>query len=614
MMITRYITKVLRLFAYWMVLFTILRLVFVLFNLSYAHEATTGNILQAFVIGLRLDSSLTGYLVGLAVVSQIIALLVSGKYALKWIDYLSYPLIVIVTIFLLSDINLFSYWGRHIDLEALGFLKTPGIVLASLKWYEITLFVVVSMVMGIAVILFYMKLVQQRNRRGFERPFRFKTFAVSLLVTLFTGALLILPIRGSVGVAPINTGVAYFSSHRFANQTAINPIWNLAYSMKRMDATKIAYHYMPDEEANAIVEQMMKESGTYPHLLKGERPNVVVILLESFAAHVIETLGGAAVTPHFNKLVPQGVLFTDIYAAANRSDKGLVAAMAGYQVLPSYSIIRFPEKTKSLTFLPEKMKNAGYNDLSYLYGGDIKFKNMNSFVKQAGFEEIISIDEFPDEYQGKKWGVHDEYVFDRLLDEMEAATEPYFKFFFTLSSHEPFIVPMERKYKNDYHNSVAYTDECLGQFMEAAKRRGLWDNTLFVLIADHGVPGPDKITVDQQNFSHIPMLWTGGALAVKDTTISKIGSQTDMAETLLCQLNIQADDMRFSKNILDEGSQSFAFFTIPPNNMGLVEEGRYQYYNNNLKKFIHMNGEHSAVDSLKAKAYLQVLYNDSKNR
>ncbi|WP_439182872.1 LTA synthase family protein [Carboxylicivirga taeanensis] len=613
-MVRQYISKIVRLFAFWMVLFTVLRGLFVLFNYSYAHEAPATSILQAFLIGLRLDSSFTGYLVALAVLSQILSLLLTQRYCFKCIDYLSMPLIGFVSIMLLSDINLFSYWGRHIDLEALGFLKTPDIIMASLKWYEVALFCLVVLAVVSGFVMLYRYFVRTKPQGESVNSLSLKKLVVSLPIVLFTGAFLIVPIRGSFGVAPINTGVAYFSSHGFANQTAINPLWNLAYSLKRVDATKIEYYYMPDDKANEVFNKMMQESGQYPSLLNDEQPNVVVILLESFAAHVIESLGGAPVTPQFNDLVSQGVLFTDIYAAANRSDKGLVAALAGYQVLPSYSIIRFPEKTSSLPFLPQKLKQAGYNDLSYLYGGDIKFKNMNSFVKQAGFDEVISIDDFPMEYQGKKWGVHDQYVFDRLLDEMETSKAPYFKFFFTLSSHEPFLVPMERKHKDDYHNSIAYTDQCLGQFFDEVKQRGLWDNTLFILIADHGVSGPQKLSVEQPNFFHIPMLWTGGALAVKDTTINKIGSQTDMAKTLLSQLNIKAEDMLFSKNILDEASHSFAFYVIPSHGMALVEEDKYQAYDNSLKKFVRTDGLTSEADSLKAKAYLQVLYNDSKNR
>ncbi|WP_430812034.1 MULTISPECIES: LTA synthase family protein [unclassified Carboxylicivirga] len=612
-MIKQYIQKYFRLFFFWILLFSVLKVLFVLFNASYMHDATVGSILKSFMVAVRLDSSFAGYLMVLAVLTQLVALLVTRKFCFRCIDYLSYPLIGLMIIFLLADINLFSYWGRHIDLEALSFLRTPHLVMANLKWYEAVLFVLISIGIVAAGIKAYNRMVASVLPVSSQR-LSMRQWAVSFLVVLFSAALLIIPIRGSFGVAPINTGVAYFSSHRFANQTAINPAWNLAYSMKKMDATKIAYHFMPDEKAEVIFKDMMKPAGDYPRLIKGERPNVVVILLESFAAHVIGSLGGADVTPNFNDLVSQGVLFNNIYAAANRSDKGLVAAMAGYQVLPSYSIIRFPEKTASLPFLPAKLKQAGYKELSYLYGGDIKFKNMNSFVKQAGFEEVITIDDFPAAYQGEKWGVHDEYVFDRLLDEMAESASPYFKFFFTLSSHEPFVVPMERKFDNDYHNSVAYTDACLGAFFDAVKERGLWDNTLFVLLADHGVPGPEKLSGDEQAYYHIPMLWTGGALAVQDTLIDKVGSQTDMAMTLLSQLNIEAGDMLFSKNILDQQGSGFAFFALPGNGMALVEGDKYQAYSNGLKRFIKMEGVHTPADSLKAKAYLQVLYKDSKNR
>jgi phosphoglycerol transferase MdoB-like AlkP superfamily enzyme len=612
-MIKQYLKSYFRLFLFWMVFFTLFRFVFVVFNYSYSHNTPLTTLAESFFIGLRLDSSFTGYIMGITVLSQIIALIVSGRTCLKCVDYLSYVLIAFLSLVLLSDINLFSYWGKHLDLEALGFVQTPGIIMASLKWYEILLFIVISVAIISAFIFIYNKIARIKSN-ALHSSYQIKRVAAGLGVVLFSGALLIIPIRGSFGVAPINTGVAYFSSHRFANQTAINPLWNLAYSMKRMDVTKIAYHFMSDAEAERIFNDMMEESGNYPRVIKNDRPNVVVILLESFAAQVIEPLGGEAVTPNFKKLLDEGLFFSNIYAAANRSDKGLVATMAGYQVLPSYSIIRFPEKTNSLPFLPKKMKDDGYKDLSYLYGGDIKFKNMNSFVQQAGFEEVITIDDFPEEFRGEKWGVHDEYVFDRLLEEMKEAKEPFFKFFFTLSSHEPFIVPMERMFDIEYYNSVAYTDKCLGEFMDEVKASGLWDNTLFVLIADHGATGPTKLTMDQERFYHIPMLWTGGALSVQDSVVNKIGSQTDMAKTLLSQLNIEANDMKFSKNILDEESHSFAFFSIPFNGMAMVEKEKYQAYSNRLKRFIHMEGEQSEIDSLKAKAYLQVLYNDSKNR
>jgi len=200
-----------------------------------------------------------------------------------------------------------------------------------------------------------------------------------------------------------------------------------------------------------------------------------------------------------------------------------------------------------------------------------------------------------------------------LFDEMKESSEPYFKFFFTLSSHEPFDVPMERVHKNDYHNSIHYTDKCLGELFDKAKAEGLWDNTLFILIADHGVGGAEKFTIDTKRFNQIPMLWTGGALAKKDTLVSKVGSQTDMVQTLLKQLDIHNKELKFSKNILDQTSAGFAFFDYS-DAFGYVEKDHFQVYDNQIKRFLHMEGTKSNLDSLKGKAYLQVLSNDHKKR
>jgi len=539
-------------------------------------------------------------------------LIIRRNFCLKGFEIISYPLIVILSALLLGDTNLYSYWGRHMDGEAIGFLKTPAIVMASLRWYEMVVFFLALGGSSTFFIFLYNKLVRVPIPTS-SNFFAWKRWFIQIGIVMFSGAILILPIRGSIGVAPINTGVAYFSAYRFANHAAINPLWNLAYSMKRLDVTKKSYKFMDNNQAEAIFQQMMQESGNYPKLLNQDQPNIVVILLESFAAHTIEALGGNPVTPNFNKLVPEGVLFSNLYAAANRSDKGLVATLTGYQVLPSYSIIRFPDKTQSLQFLPKILKENGYNNLSYMYGGDIKFKNMNSFVTQAGFEEVISIDDFPDEFQGEKWGVHDQYTFDRLFEQMKESSEPYFKFFFTLSSHEPFDVPMDRVHKNDYHNSIHYTDKCLGEFFSKVKADGLWDKTLFILIADHGVGGAEKFTIDTKQHNRIPMLWTGGALNKKDTVVSKVASQTDMVQTLLKQLDIHNDEFMFSKNILDHTSAGFAFFDYS-DAFGYVEDDHFQIYDNRIKRFLRMEGTKSKLDSLKGKAYLQVLSNDHKER
>nr|WP_321406972.1 sulfatase-like hydrolase/transferase [uncultured Carboxylicivirga sp.] len=600
-----------RTILFWLLFFILHRLIFIFFNADFIKDTQTTNLIKSFFYGGRMDLSIIGYMMMMVIFAQLISLALTRKYSYRFITYFSYILIVIFSGLLLSDTYLFSFWGRHLDAEAMSFLNDPKVVLWSLEWYQSIGFFVSFILVNAFIIYGFGKLV--KPLKTIKEKMSWTMFFIQLPTLILLAGILIIPIRGGVGVAPLNTGAAYFSSQRFANMAALNPIWNLMYSYKRLDATKKHYHFMDDKEAEQIFSDLNTESGEFSHLLSIENPNVVIILLESFAGHVIEPLGGHPVTPNFTNLCKEGVLFTNFYAAASRSDKGLVAALAGYQVMPTYSIIRMPDKTETLSFLPKKFDEAGYNDIMYMYGGDMGFKNMNSFVNQAGFKRVIQMFDFPSGYQGEKWGVHDEYTFDRLAEEMNNAQGSYFYFYFTLSSHEPFDVPMEQMFEDKYHNSIAYTDKCLGNFIKKVKENGQWDNTLFILMADHSTPGPERYTDDVKERYHIPMLWTGGALAVKDTIITKVGSQTDMARTLLNQCGINDDGFPFSKNLLDKGVKGYAFFDYP-DAMGFVEDSLYQVYDNRMGRFIQMENAQNHIDSLKAKAYLQVLSLDHKRR
>lgn len=596
-----------------MVFFAIHRLIFVLFNNSFSSSSSVIQLLTAFGVGMRLDFSVVGYISLLIIVLQILSLVITRKYCLKCIDYLSYGLIVVFSFVLLSSANLYSYWGRHLDGEALAFLKTPGVIFVSLKWYEAPLMLMVGLLLSLSFIVVYRKVVVVKPGFHHVWPVNYTSGAKLLLLLLLAG-LMIIPIRGGVGIAPINTGAAFFSDNLFANHTAINPVWNLGFSMKGIDVRQKSYRFMPDDEANAIFDQLMEESGEYPNVLKSDRPNIVIILLESFSSQVVGALGGEPVSPNLDRLTAEGILFNNIMAASDRSDKGLVATLAGYQVMPKYSIIQFPNKSQSLGFLPKSLKNGGYHDMTFIYGGDIGFKNMNSFVIQSGFEKSVTQDDFSSKLRGKKWGVHDEHTFDRLLQEMKGSKTPFLKFFFTLSSHEPFDVPGPMRHKDPYLNSIAYTDSCLGHFINQVKSSGLWENTLFILLADHSVVGPRKAThVDKDRF-HIPMVWTGGAISLRDTVIGKPGSQTDLARTLLCQLKLdEPQNYPFSKNLLDEKNPGFAFYSFN-DGFGFLSASVFQVYNNQSGKFMLYQGHQSAADSLKGKAYLQKVSMDHKNR
>ncbi len=594
-----------------LLLFAFHRFIFIIFNLKYMVDADFWLLAKSFAVGLHLDISIIGYIILAISLVEIGLLLTHKKIIYSILNWLLYGILTIVSLLLLGNTILYSFWGRLLDAEAMSFIKTPAVIIESLSYLEIIIYLTGALLLVGATLLIFKK--SNKNFLQSEKMPWLATGKTALLI-LVLAVLTIVPIRGGFGTAPINTGVAYYSQNQFASHSAINPVWNLMYSLKRINALTQHFSYMDETKATEIVNALTATGGETTQLLSNTKPNVVIILLESFSAQVIGKLGGVPATPNFDSLCTEGVLFSNIYAASDRSDKGLVATMAGYQVVPTYSIMQYPGKSQSLIFLPQQLTSAGYMGTSYMYGGDIGFKGMNSFVTLAGFKQIISINDFPTNMQGEKWGVHDEYTFERFKNELiNEQNKPFFKFFFTLSSHEPFDVPMEKVYKNPYVNSVHYTDRCLGKFFKEIKQTELWNNTLFILIADHGVTGPQNATALNKVRYHIPMLWTGGALAVKDTVITTIGSQTDMAATLLNQLKISSSGFPFSKNLLAKSVNEFAFF-VYPNAFGMITPNGYFVYDNTSKKIAYTQGTVSESDIEKGKAYLQVISADHLKR
>lgn len=609
----KYLKYLLQTALFLLLFFAFYQVLFLLFNRSYADGAPFAVLARSLWVGLRLNLSMSSYVLLLLGVIQTVGLLSTGRFSYKLSKVTTLFFVVVFSGILLGNINLYAYWGRLLDAEGFAFLKTPWVILASVRWYESLAFLGLWLLLSWAAAKGYFWLTRSSIASG---VLRWPARGLAAFFTLFTAAFMLLPIRGGLGVAPINTGVAYFSSYNFANHAAINPPWNLFYSFKRLDARTRHYSFMQDEEAYAIYDDIKRHGDDRLKVLNTDKPNVVFILLESFSSQVVGILGGEEVTPNLDRVAREGILFDNIYAASDRSDKGLVATMAGYQVAPAYSIIQYPQKSQSLAFMPRKFREAGYRNLTYIYGGDAGFKGMNSFVTLAGFDRQIVMSDFPASMRGEKWGVHDEYTFARLADEMEAdskTAEPWFKYYFTLSSHEPFDVPMARVHENPYLNSIFYTDSCLGVFIDEVKRRGLWDNTLIVMIADHGTPGPLKASSQMKERYQIPMLWTGGALAVRDTVISKIGSQKDVVATLLGQLGIDASDFYFSKDLLCSDTEEYAFFTYP-DAFGYVTRDSYQVYDNTARRYVVQEGEISETDSLRAKATMQVVSADHLKR
>jgi len=522
-------------------------------------------------------------------------------------------LVVIVTFLHVIDLELFSFWGYRLDATPLKYINTPGEMLASAGASPVGLLIgIFTLLVLISFYLFQFTFKKVSTNR--------KSIWAVLLILPLTASLIIL-IRGGLQLAPINQSAVYFSANSFLNQAAVNVPWNLTHSLlEKTYSTKNPFVFLSKEESERIVNSLYNsKEGTSPvRIVKEGKNNIILIIWESFTAKALNDVEGKEIVPRFKELIKEGVYFDNIYASGDRSEKGIIALLSGYPAQPTTSIITFPGKTAKLSTLPLQFKKDNYST-SFYYGGEMEFANIKSYLFHCGFEKLTGIEAFDKKEQNSKWGAHDDVVLKRLLDDSKSFKEPFFTTLFTLSSHEPFEIPIEPLLSPDtrermFLNSLHYTDASIGAFIDEARQQPWWDNTLIIITADHGhaLPGNDIATHHPLEFK-IPMLWLGGALAQKDTVISQLGSQTDLASTLLNQFDKPTDVFQFSRDLFSPCKTPFAYYAFN-NGFGLINDSCKVVYDNVSNQVVYKEGITDSQSVIKGKAYLQVSFQDYLNK
>ncbi|MBE3085945.1 MAG: sulfatase-like hydrolase/transferase, partial [Bacteroidetes bacterium] len=309
---------------FWLVFFFIARLFFILVQYHDSFQNNLGELLATFRYGAALDISTIGYYLLVPVLVAIPGTWFNGNWYKFFIRWYSYFLIVFSSIIIVSDANLYSYWGFRMDYTPMLYLKTPGEAMASVSTMKLIMFFVTITFISSFFIFIYNKFID-RLFSGFER-IRFWLTGVLFFIILW--AALIIPIRGGFGVAPINAGTVYFSNKMFLNHTAINAIWNVGTSAFTQKPVKNPYEFGDLSSATALVDSLTLKKGIPEKVLNSTQPNILIIVLESFSGYLIGPLGGdSLVTPNFNRYIKEGILFSDFYASGTRTDKAMPAIL-----------------------------------------------------------------------------------------------------------------------------------------------------------------------------------------------------------------------------------------------------------------------------------------------
>lgn len=581
--------------------------------------------------GLPLDLSMAGYL---SVIPGFLSI------AVVWLKRdLVKPIMniyfIIASLFItcsfLLNASLYPYWKYPLDSTPLFyFFTSPADAIASVSIWQVILSIVILIVLTIGV-WFTLRMRGEKHRRysrysygyggiGSGKRNRFDDFdrhrgRTSIILLLLTG-LLFLPIRGGITVSTMNTGQAYYSQNAYLNHSAVNPLFSLLESITHQEDFASQYRFMKDKEADKIFATMTSTSdeNTYPLLneatFKKGTPDILIVIMESFASDIMPSMGSYKdVAVCLDSIAQQSILFTRFYANSFRTDRGMVSILSGYPAQPTTSIMRYPRKTSQLPSIARNLAKYKNYKTTYYYGGDADFCNMRSYLVSQGYQHIISDANFPIEDKLSKWGVPDHILAARMMEDIKAQQNekrPMLRILQTSSSHEPFEVPYHRL-KDKRLNAFAYTDSVMGAIVREYRKLPKWKNTLIVFVPDHVGGYKENLNDHDRSRYQIPLILAGGAIS-RPMKVGIIGSQHDIAATLLGQLGVEHREFTFSKNMMSDATPKFAFFAVN-DAFGIVSEENSLIYDNRAKRIVYDKGE-KGFNLKRGQAYLQKLYDD----
>ena len=581
--------------------------------------------------GLPLDLSMAGYLSVIPGFLSIAVVWLKRELVKPIMNIYFIIASLFITCSFLLNASLYPYWKYPLDSTPLFyFFTSPADAIASVSIWQVILSIVILIVLTIGV-WFTLRMRGEKRQQysryaygygglGSGKRNRFDDFdrhrgRTSIILLLLTG-LLFLPIRGGITVSTMNTGQAYYSQNAYLNHSAVNPLFSLLESITHQEDFASQYRFMKDKEADKIFATMTSTSdeNTYPLLneatFKKGTPDILIVIMESFASDIMPSMGSYKdVAVCLDSIAQQSILFTRFYANSFRTDRGMVSILSGYPAQPTTSIMRYPRKTSQLPSIARNLAKYKNYKTTYYYGGDADFCNMRSYLVSQGYQHIISDANFPIEDKLSKWGVPDHILAAKMMEDIKAQQNekrPMLRILQTSSSHEPFEVPYHRL-KDKRLNAFAYTDSVMGAIVREYRKLPRWKNTLIVFVPDHVGGYKEQLNDHDRSRYQIPLILAGGAIS-RPMKVGIIGSQHDIAATLLGQLGVEHREFTFSKNMMSDATPKFAFFAVN-DAFGIVSEENSLIYDNRAKRIVYDKGE-KGFNLKRGKAYLQKLYDD----
>jgi phosphoglycerol transferase MdoB-like AlkP superfamily enzyme len=581
-----------------MVMYSLLRVALLVYNREMIGDTPASVFIEAMGNGLRFDLRLTAYLL----VPLLLALFSARVMAARGFFRFWLTVVASITLFLgLMEMDFYREFHQRLNGLVFQYVKEDPQTVLSMLWYG---FPVVRYLLAWALVTWLLSLVFKgvdRLTRPRREPSvssravapwyaRIGVFVVCLLIA-------VVAIRGTLRQGPpLRWGDAYTTESNFANTLGLNGTLTLISAAKanmsdhRDNAWKAT---LPQEQAQQIVRDMLLTR--YDKLVDGDIAavrrdftppventlpikNVVVILMESFAGHSVGALGDEAnITPYFDKLSREGLLFDHFFSNGTHTHQGMFATMACFPNLPAFEyLMRMPEGAHKLSGLPQLMSARNYDDV-YVYNGNFAWDNQSGFFSNQGMTNFVGREDFVNPvFSDPTWGVSDQDMFDRGAQELKTRSEsgkPFYALLQSLSNHTPYALPTNLPVErvtgqgtlDEHLTAMRYSDWALGQFFEKARKEPYFKETMFVVVGDHGFGNRQQITEMDLGRFNVPLLIIAPGVQEKFGQRSSIvGTQIDVVPTIMGRLGGETRHQCWGRDLLNLPEGDTGFGVIKP--------------------------------------------------
>lgn len=502
------------------------------------------DILSAFVFGLRFDIAISGYLLLIPMLFIFVLDIYNYKSKITTLFLFWYIFILFSLSFIIAaaDIPYFNQFFSRITIDVFQWIDSPLIVLEMI-FQESKHFI--FLILTIILIYAYYKLSKSiLNKRTISK---IKT-SLKIPLYLFVILVMFLGIRGRIGVkSPIRVGTAYFCNNAFLNQLGLNPVFTLMTSY--LESKKSAINIMDSDLAEKNVQEYLKISKRSlsspiarlikPDLISSKKPNVVIVIMESMSAAKMKRGGNPNnLTPFLDSLSYNSIYFDNFYTSGRHTFNGIFSTLFSFPAIYSEHTMKRLRKYNGIS---NALKKNDYQTI-YFTTHDGQFDNVEAFLLDNDFDRVVSQKDFPFGELKTAFGVTDDYLFRfsiPILNKLEANSKPFLSVFMTVSDHIPYYIPeyFNPTADDEKQQIVQYADWSIKQFMKEASKQKWFNNTIFVFLADHGVPINAEYAMSL-DYHHSPfMIYASGNLNMS-TQKSCIASQIDVFPTIMGLLKL----------------------------------------------------------------------------